>query len=225
MTDALTRASLAARIDHTLLAPQATRAEVERVVAEAVAARCASVCVQPAMVGVAVEVAGGRVPVGSVVGFPHGATLSEVKAVEAAALVAQGAVELDMVADLGAIADADDEAVALDVARVRAAVPHVVLKVILESALWSDAELRAASEAAVAGGADFVKTSTGYHAAGGATVEAVALMRATVGRRARIKASGGIRTLEEARALLEAGADRLGMSATPSVLAQLGDPA
>ena len=221
MTEALTRASLAARVDHTILAPQATRAEVDRVVAEAVSHGCASVCVQPAMVGAAVEIAGGRVPVCAVVGFPHGATLSEVKAVEAAAAVAQGAVEIDMVADLGAIAEGDDTSVAHDVARVRAAVPHVVLKVILESALWGDAQLRGACEAAVAGGADYVKTSTGFHPAGGATARAVAVMRGAAGGRARVKASGGIRTLAEARTMLDAGADRLGLSATTAILDEL----
>lgn len=219
----LDRGSLAARIDHTLLTPEATRDEVASVVAVGVAAGCASVCVQPSAAGWAVEVAGGRVPVCAVVGFPHGANLSETKAAEAAGLVAQGAVELDMVADLGAIADADRTAVAADVARVRHAVPHVVLKVILESALWDPATLRTACAAALDGGADFVKTSTGFHPAGGASVEAVATMREAVGDRARVKASGGIRDLATAVAMIEAGADRLGMSATMAVLDELGD--
>jgi deoxyribose-phosphate aldolase len=215
------RAALAAVVDHTILAPEATRARVEAVVVEAVALGCASACVQPSMVAVAVEVAGGRIPVCAVVGFPHGAALSETKAVEAAGVVAQGATEVDMVADLSAIADGDDDAVAADVARVRAAVPHAVLKVILESALWTPVQLRGACEAAVGAGADFVKTSTGFHPAGGATVEAVAAMRATVGNRARVKASGGIRTLESARAMLDAGADRLGLSGTAAILDEL----
>ena len=218
----LTAAELAAMVDHTLLTPEATAEQVRAVAAEAVALGCASVCVQPAMVAVAVEVAGGRVPVSSVVGFPHGANLSESKAVEAAGAVAQGASELDMVADLSAIADADDAAVAADVARVRAAAPHVVLKVILESALWSPAQLRGAVEAAVAGGADFVKTSTGFHPAGGASVEAVSEMARVAAARARVKASGGIRDLATARAMLDAGAERLGLSATAAVLGELG---
>ncbi len=217
----LVAADLAAMIDHTILKPESSRADVERVVAEGASARTASVCVQPAWVPHAFEVAGGRVPICAVVGFPHGANLSETKASEAAAVVAQGAVEVDMVADLAAIADSDDTAVAQDVARVRAACPHVILKVILESALWSPAQLRAACEAAVAGGADFVKTSTGFHPAGGATVEAVRIMRETVGNRAGVKASGGIRTIDDVAAMLDAGANRLGMSATPTVLAEL----
>lgn len=219
--DRLTREALAARIDHTILSPQATPAEVRVVAAEAVTNGCASVCVQPSMVGVAVEVSGGRVPVCAVVGFPHGANLSETKAVEAAGVVAQGAAEVDMVADLSAIADGDDDAVAADVSRVRAAVPHVVLKVILESALWSAPQLRSSCEAALAGGADYVKTSTGFHPAGGASVAAVAAMRQAVGTRAMLKASGGIRSLPDAMAMLEAGADRLGLSATVAVLDEL----
>ncbi len=222
--DELTRASLAAMVDHTILAPEATRYDVERVAAEGVAFGCASVCVQPAMVAIAVEVAGGRVPVCAVVGFPHGANLSEVKAVEAAGVVAQGAAEVDMVADLAAIAEGDDVTVIADVARVRAAVPHVVLKVILESALWSPAQLRTACEAALAGGADFVKTSTGFHPAGGASVDAVRTMRETVGQRARVKASGAIRSLADARAMLDAGADRLGLSGTAAILDELAAP-
>lgn len=217
----LTADKLAAMVDHTILKPEATAEQVRDVVAEAAALGCASACVQPSMVAVAVEVAGGRVPVCSVVGFPHGANLSEVKAVEAAGVVAQGADEVDMVADLSAIADADDISVAADVARVRAAVPHVVLKVILESALWSPPQLRMAVEAAVSGGADFVKTSTGFHPAGGASVEAVTEMARAAGGRARVKASGGIRNLATATAMIDAGADRLGLSATAAVLGGL----
>lgn len=217
----MTREELAARIDHTILTPQARRAAVADAVAVAVSNRCASVCVQPSMVGPAVEVAGGRIPVCSVVGFPHGANLSELKALEAASVVAQGAAEVDMVADLSAIADGDFEAVRHDVARVRAAVPNVVLKVILEAALWEPAVLRAASEFAVTGGADYVKTSTGFHPAGGASVEAVRVMVESVGDRARVKASGGIRDLAGALEMIAAGADRLGLSGTVSVLGEI----
>lgn len=211
-------ADLAARIDHTLLTPEADRAAVEAAAALAVSYGCASVCVQPTWVRHVVEMVGGRIPTCSVVGFPHGVTLSGVKAAEAAAVVAHGAAEVDMVADLAALADGEFDAVAADVAEVRSAVPHVVLKVIIESALWDRPTLRAACEAVVAAGADFVKTSTGFHPAGGAGVEAVRLMHEVVGGRARIKASGGIRTRAGAHALLDAGADRLGLSATATVL-------
>lgn len=216
-----TAASLAARIDHTILRPDATRAEVEQVAAEAVEWGCASVCVQPDHVGYVAHIVGSRLPVCAVVGFPHGATLSRVKASEAAAVVALGAREVDMVVGLGPIAEGDFDEVRHDVANVRAAVPDVVLKVIVESALWTPPVLRAVCEAAVDAGADFVKTSTGFHPAGGASVEAVTIMRDTIGTRARLKASGGVRTLEDCRTLVAAGADRLGMSATIAVLSEL----
>jgi deoxyribose-phosphate aldolase len=173
------------------------------------------------MVDTAVEVVGDRLAVCAVVGFPHGASLPAVKAVEAAFAVSQGAGELDVVVDLAAIAEDDLEALAAEVARVREAAPGVLLKAIVESALWSAPQLRAVCEATLAGGADFVKTSTGFHPAGGATLEAVATMRAAVGRRAGVKASGGIRSAAEALAMIEAGADRLGLSATAAILAEL----
>jgi deoxyribose-phosphate aldolase len=218
--DDMTAPVLAARIDHTILRPEATRADVELVAAEAVSLGCASVCVQPAMVRFVVEMVGDRLPVCSVVGFPHGASLSRTKAGEAAAVVAQGASEVDMVVDLAAAAEGDLATVGADVAEVRAAVPGVVLKVILESALWPPAALRMLSEAVVNAGADFVKTSTGYHPSGGATPDAVRTMRDAVGGRAGVKASGGIRTLSDALSMVDAGADRLGLSATAAILAE-----
>ena len=216
------RSELAARIDHTILRPEATRAQVEEAAAQAVALGCASVCVQPAMVRFVFDMVDGRVPVCAVVGFPHGASLARTKADEAASVVALGAVEVDMVADLGAAAEADMASFAADIAEVRGAVPGVVLKVILESALWSPPVLRQLSEAAVNAGADFVKTSTGFHPSGGATTDAVRTMRDAVGNRARVKASGGIRSTPDALAMIDAGADRLGLSATADVLAGLG---
>lgn len=216
-----TSADLAARIDHTLLRPEATRADVERTAIEAIELGCASVCVQPDMVAFVRDMVADRVPICSVVGFPHGATPARIKAAEAAAVVAVGASEVDMVLALGPIAEDDLAHVAHEVAIVREAVPHVVLKVIVESALWSPAVLRGVCEAAVDGGADFVKTSTGYHPAGGATPAAVEVMRAAVGSRCSVKASGGLRTLADCRAVLDAGADRLGLSATAQVLAEL----
>jgi deoxyribose-phosphate aldolase len=218
-----TRADLAARIDHTLLRPEATRADVERTAIEAIELGCASVCVQPDMVAFVRDMVAERVPICSVVGFPHGATPARIKAAEAAAVVAVGASEVDMVVALGPVAEDDLAHVAHEVAMVREAVPHVVLKVIVESALWAPAVLRGVCEAAVDGGADFVKTSTGFHPAGGATAAAVEVMRAAVGSRCSVKASGGLRTLADCRAMLDAGADRLGLSATAQVLAELPD--
>ncbi len=214
----LDHASLAAMVDHSVLAPEAGRADVDAGVGLAISLGSASLCVQPALVAVAVEVAGGRIPICSVVGFPHGANLSETKAVEAAGVLAQGATELEMVADLSAIADDDDAAVAADVARVRAATPHAVLKVIVESALWNPAQLRFACEAAIHGGADYLQTSTGFHPAGGASVDAVEVMASAVGDRARVKASGGIDDLATAQGLVDAGATRLGVFDTGAVL-------
>lgn len=218
-----TAESLAARVDHTILRPEATRAEVEQVAVQAVELGCASVCVQPDHVAFVANLLDGRLPVCSVVGFPHGATLSRLKAAEAASVVALGASEVDVVAPLGPISEGELDEVRHDVAAVRAAVPDVVLKVIVESALWTPAVLRGVCEAAVDAGADFVKTSTGFHPSGGATLEAVHVMRDAVGSRARVKASGGIRTLEDCVAMLDAGADRLGMSATAAVVQQLRD--
>jgi len=219
----MTRAELASCIDHTILRPEATRAEVGQVASLAVEWGCASVCVQPEHVAFVAELVGGRLPVCAVVGFPHGATLARVKAEEAAAVVALGASEVDMVVGLGAVAEGEIDEVRHEVAAVRAAVPHVVLKVIVESALWTPPVLSAVCEAAVDAGADYVKTSTGFHPAGGAEVAAVQVMREVVGRRARIKASGGLRTLADCLAVLDAGADRLGLSATGAVLAELDE--
>lgn len=218
----MTRRELAAVVDHTLLRPEATLADIDRVAAEAVSFGCASVCVQPSAVARAAEVVDGRILVCSVVGFPHGASVSRTKADEAATVVALGAAEVDMVVDLGALADGDFAAAAADVAEVRAAVPSVVLKVILESALWSPSVLRQATEAAMGAGADFVKTSTGFHPAGGASIDAVSIMSSVVGDRARVKASGAIRDTATALAMLAAGADRLGVSGTGAILDGLG---
>ena len=154
----------------------------------------------------------------TVVGFPSGAHESEVKAAEAALAVSRGATEVDMVIDLGRAKDGDWAAVQADVAAVRAACGGALLKVILESATLTPAELSAACDAAEQGGAQFVKTSTGFHKAGGASLDAVRLMRAAVGDRLGVKASGGIRDTATALAMLDAGASRLGLSGTRAVL-------
>jgi deoxyribose-phosphate aldolase len=214
------RDELAARIDHTVLDPSATDEQIAHAAGVAVSAGCASLCVAPVWVRFAVEAVGGRIPVAAVVGFPHGTSLSSTKAHEAASVVALGAREVDVVADLSAVGSGDLVAVAADVAQVRSAVPDAVVKVILETALWTPGVVRSAAEAALDGGADMVKTSTGFHPAGGATVEAVRALRSAVGVRAGVKASGGIRDLAGALAMVEAGADRLGCSATEQLLAE-----
>ncbi|WP_141120381.1 deoxyribose-phosphate aldolase [Mycobacterium malmoense] len=219
-----TRSQLAAMVDHTLLKPEATEADVAALVAEAAELGVYAVCVSPSMVPVAVR-AGGP-PVASVAGFPSGKHLSAVKAHEAEQAVASGAAEVDMVIDIGAALAGDLEAVRADIAAVRAAAPDAVLKVIVESAVLlsgtDERTLVQVCRAAEDAGADFVKTSTGFHPAGGASVRAVAVMSQTVGGRLGVKASGGIRTAAAAVAMLDAGATRLGLSGTRAVLDELG---
>jgi deoxyribose-phosphate aldolase len=210
------RADLAALIDHTLLRPEATPDEVAALCAEAVELGVAAVCVSPSMLPVP-DV--GRLAVAAVVGFPSGAHQPTVKADEAEAAVDAGATEIDVVANLGLVKAGAWQQVVDDLAAVRAAAPApVVLKVIVESAILTDAELVAACRAAVDAGADLVKTSTGFHPAGGATLAAVAAMRAAVGPTIGVKASGGIRDAATALAMVDAGATRLGCSATRAIL-------
>jgi len=212
----LTPAELARYVDHTLLSPTATAADVAALAAEAAALGTYSICVSPAMLPVTAD----GVLVATVCGFPSGKHTPATKAAEAAESVALGADEVDMVIDLGLLKAGRPDATQAEIAAVRAAVPAPkVLKVIIESAALTDAEIVAACQAAEAAGADFVKTSTGYHPAGGASVHAVQLMRATVGDRLGVKASGGIRDWATATAMVEAGASRLGLSGTAAVLA------
>jgi deoxyribose-phosphate aldolase len=207
-------------VDHTLLKPEATPADVAALIADAQALGVYAICVSPSML----PVEAGGVRVATVCGFPSGKHHSEVKAAEAARSVADGADEVDMVIDLGAAVQERWSAVESDIAAVRAAVPApVLLKVIIESAALTDAQVVGACRAAEAAGADFVKTSTGFHPAGGASVHAVELMAATVGGRLGVKASGGIRTGAAAKALIAAGATRLGLSGTAAVLDGLDD--
>ena len=214
-----TRAQVAALVDHTLLKPEATADDVATVAAEAAALGVYAVCVSPSMVSAA---ATAGVRVAAVAGVPSGKHLPEIKAAEATLAVASGASEIDMVIDLGAAIAGDFEAVRSEIACVRAAVPTAVLKVIVESAalltLVGEQTLADVCGAAEDAGADFVKTSTGFHPAGGASVAAVALMADAVGGRLGVKASGGIRTAADALAMLDAGATRLGLSGTRTVL-------
>lgn len=212
-----TRAALAAMIDHTLLAPQATSGQVAELVAAAKELGVFSVCVSPNLLPLSDT---GSVKVATVCGFPSGAHKAEVKGAEAARAVSDGADEVDMVVNLALVKAGDFAAVQAEIAAVKAQVPGV-LKVIIESAALTDAEIVACCQAAEAAGADFVKTSTGFHPAGGASEHAVSLMAATVGGRLGVKASGGIRTAAQALAMVAAGATRLGLSASADVLAGL----
>jgi deoxyribose-phosphate aldolase len=217
-----TRSTVARMIDHTLLRPEATTGQVEALCREAGELGVFSVCVSPSRLVRAARVVPAGVALAVVCGFPSGAHRSAVKAAEAAASVEEGAAEVDMVLDLGLVKDGAWAAVRADVAAVRAAVPIPrVLKVIIESAALTDDEIVAACAASEQAGADFVKTSTGFHPAGGASVHAVELMARTVGGRLGVKASGGIRTTQDALAMIEAGATRIGASATSALLAGL----
>ena len=212
----LSRADLAMLVDHTLLKPEATPADVEALIAEAADLGVFSVCVSPSMLPVATPPG---VAVATVCGFPSGKHHSSIKAAEAALSIEQGADEVDMVIDVAAAVEGRFNDVEADIAAVRAAVPAPkVLKVIIESAALSDEAIVGACTAAKNAGADFVKTSTGFHPAGGASAHAVALMRQTVGPDIGVKASGGIRTAAAALDMVEAGANRLGLSGTRAVL-------
>ncbi|MEX0428830.1 deoxyribose-phosphate aldolase [Nocardioides sp. DS6] len=211
-----TPAEIAKLIDHTLLKPEATRADVDALIAEAVELGTYSVCVSPSMLPVTVP---DTLKVAAVCGFPSGTHTSSVKAAEAAESVRRGADEIDMVIDIGAAKEHRYDDVRADVAAVRDAVPTpTVLKVIIESAVLTDEEIVGICRAAVEAGADFVKTSTGFHPAGGATEHAVHLMRETVGPDLGVKASGGVRTLAQAEAMIAAGATRLGVSGSRALL-------
>ena len=210
-----TRRDIARMIDHTLLRPEATGAQVAALVAQGAELGVFSVCVSPNQLPL-------RTPDGlavtTVCGFPSGAHATAVKAAEAAGAVAAGANEIDMVVNLKLVKEHDFDAVEADVRAVRGAVGEGVLKVIIESAALSDEEIVACCRAARAAGADFVKTSTGFHPASGASTHAVRLMRRVVGERLGVKASGGIRTAQAALAMLDAGASRLRLSASAAVL-------
>jgi deoxyribose-phosphate aldolase len=204
----------ASLIDHTLLKPEAAEADIRKLCDEARQFGFASVCVNPAWVKRAAEfLQGSGVPVCTVIGFPLGATLPDVKAYETRRAIFDGAREVDMVINIGALKSNDDCAVENDIRAVVVAAHeyHVLCKVIIETALLTDDEKVRACLAAKNAGADFVKTSTGF-AKGGATANDVALMRRTVGKALGVKASGGVKGIEDARAMFEAGATRIGAS-------------
>lgn len=213
------KAQLAAMVDHTLLKPEATRAQVEALVAEAVELGTYSVCVSPSQVPLKVPES---LKLCVVCGFPSGAHATTTKAGEAREAVAAGVDEVDMVVNLSWVKDGLWDRVQADIAAVKKEVPAPkLLKVIIESAALTDEEIVKCCQAAQAAGADFVKTSTGFHPAGGASPHAVALMRQTVSDTMGVKASGGIHTGAEALAMVEAGASRLGLSGTRKVLETL----
>ena len=201
-------------IDHTILKPEATEADIKNLCDEALDYDFMSVCIQPYWVSKAAAfLTGSDVKVCTVVGFPHGANTAEVKTFEAKQAVQNGAHEVDMVINIGALKEKSYDVVRHEIASIAEAVKgQAILKVIIETALLTDEEKVAACEIAKEAGADFVKTSTGF-STGGATVHHVALMRKTVGPNVGVKASGGVRTHEDLLAMVEAGANRIGTSA------------
>lgn len=212
--------AIAALIDHTILKPEATRADVVKICREARSYRFASVCVNPYWVPVvARELAGSGVKVCTVVGFPLGATTTDSKVAETVGALRHGAQEIDMVINVGALRSGEFDTVRNDIEQVVRAAhgAGAIVKVILETALLDDNQKTMASQLAKAAGADFVKTSTGFSSAG-ATAHDVALMRAAVGPEMGVKASGGIRTLQDVQTMTAAGATRIGASASVKIV-------
>jgi len=210
---------LASIIDHTLLKPDATEDQIIKICSEAKEYSFASVCINPCYVRLAAkELKDTKVKVCTVIGFPLGAATTALKAAEAADAVKNGADEVDMVINIGALKSGNIKAVEEDIKAVVYAVkPKAIVKVIIETCLLTDEEKVKACMAAKTAGADFVKTSTGF-GTGGAKVEDIKLMRKTVGNSMRIKASGGIRDYDTAKAMIEAGADRIGASASVAIV-------
>ena len=212
---------LAATLDHAILKPELTRTAVDAELDIAAEWRVFSVCVRPSDIPYAVErLAGTGVAVGTVIGFPHGTTSTAAKVAETKQALADGATEFDMVVNIGALRSGFDDTVVEDIRAVVDAAAGHVTKVILETSYLDDEQIARGSRLTEAGGANFVKTSTGF-AGGGATVAHVQLMRASVGPDMQVKASGGVRSLADALAMLDAGATRLGTSGSATILGEL----
>lgn len=211
--------NFARMIDHTLLKAEATKEQIEKLCAEAKQFNFASVCVNPTWVKHSSELLeGSDVLVCTVIGFPLGANTPAVKAFEVKDAIANGANEVDMVINIGALKDKNYDLVQADIAAVvEAAKGNALVKVIIEACLLTDEEKVKACELAVAAGADYVKTSTGF-STGGATAEDIALMRKTVGPDLGVKASGGVRSLEDMKNMVEAGATRIGASSGVAIM-------
>ncbi|MCK6077013.1 deoxyribose-phosphate aldolase [Paenibacillus silvae] len=205
-------------IDHTLLRADATRNEITKLTEEAKQYQFASVCVNPGWVSYAAEqLQGTGVDICTVIGFPLGASTTETKAFETKDAIAKGATEVDMVINISALKDGNDDYVEQDIRAVVDAAAGTLVKVIIETCLLTDDEKVRACQAAVRAGADFVKTSTGF-STGGATPEDIALMRRTVGPDVGVKASGGVRSLEDMQKMIEAGASRIGASSGVKIM-------
>lgn len=199
-------------IDHTILKPESVEADIKQICEEAMEYDFKTVCIQPYWVGYAKEsLQDSNVGITTVIGFPLGANTADIKAAETKVAIADGATEVDMVINIGALKDENYEAVLHDIETVVNAAGDVPVKVIIETSLLTKGEKIKACELAKKAGAAFVKTSTGF-STGGATIEDIRLMRATVGPEMGVKASGGVRNYEDAKAMIEAGATRIGAS-------------
>ena len=219
----ITKQQLASMIDHSLLRPNATLEELKKVCQEAIEYGFKAVCITPIFVADAVKMLkGSEVIVCSVVGFPFGTHLSEIKAKETAQVIERGACEVDMVIRVGALKDKRDQEVIKDIRAVVDAARGFPVKVILETCYLTEEEKVRACRLVMEAGAAFVKTSTGF-ASGGATIEDVRLMRNTVGKDFGVKAAGGVRTLEDALKMIGAGANRLGTSGSVAIIKGLKD--
>ncbi|HWL22993.1 MAG TPA: deoxyribose-phosphate aldolase [Ureibacillus sp.] len=208
----------ASYIDHTLLKADATQSQIEKLCEEALTFKFASVCVNPSYVKLCAEkLVNSEVKVCTVIGFPLGATTSQVKAFETKDAIQNGATEIDMVINIGALKNKQYDVVLNDIKEVVTAANGTLVKVIIETCLLTDEEKVKACELSVEAGADFVKTSTGF-STGGATAEDVALMRKTVGPSIGVKASGGVRNLEDMKKMIESGATRIGASSGVAIM-------
>lgn len=212
----MTREDIFKTVDHTLLAQTATWEEIKEICDDAIKYQTASVCIPASYVKRAKDYVDGKMAICTVIGFPNGYSTTAVKEYETKDAILNGADEIDMVINVAALKDGEEETVYQDILAVRRACEKQTLKVIIETCLLTDDEKRTACRLAEKAGADFVKTSTGF-SAGGATTEDVALMRSEVGTRLGVKASGGIRDKETAQRMIDAGASRLGTSATIAI--------
>lgn len=220
---------IVALIDHTLLKPEATRTDLDVCIETAIEAKVKAMCIRPMDVSYSAKaLANSGVLLCTVVGFPHGTVTTNTKIQETIEAVTNGALEIDMVMNLGAFAGGEYESLEKDIAAVVQATkdtnPEAIVKVILESCLWSDEQIVKACQLSESAGANYVKTSTGFHSSG-ATTEAIKLMRETVGDRLGVKASGGIRTLDALIDMAEAGASRVGASGTKAILLEFAEKA
>jgi deoxyribose-phosphate aldolase len=224
-----TQEQIVALIDHTLLKPEAPRSDLDTCIKTAIEYDVKAMCIRPMDVAYSAKaLEGSNVLLCTVIGFPHGTVTTATKVAETIEAVKHGAIEVDMVMNLGLFASGEYEQVQDDIAQVVKAAkstnPKAEIKVILETCLWSDDQVVKACELTEAAGADFVKTSTGF-AASGATTEVINLMRETVGDRLGVKASGGVRTLDAVIDMAEAGASRVGASGTTAILLEFAEKA